>query len=103
MSENLIPLNRSKAERKLDANPGRSVTEKTGLKKSAIYSAIRAGTFPAPVPISERRVAWRESEVDAWIAARIAAAASPELAAKRAALAKSGADARWKKNAAVTA
>jgi predicted DNA-binding transcriptional regulator AlpA len=32
----------------------------------------KAGEFPAPVSISDRRIAWIESEVDDWIAARIA-------------------------------
>lgn len=37
-----------------------------GLKKSAIYDMMKAGTFPEPVQISARAVAWKESEVIAW-------------------------------------
>lgn len=44
-----------------------------GLKRSALYKLIRAGEFPAPVRISERAVAWRQSEISAWIEARQAA------------------------------
>jgi len=33
---------------------------------------VKEGKFPAPVPISDRRIAWIEDEVDAWLAARVA-------------------------------
>jgi len=49
------------------------VEERTSLKKSSIYAAIRAGTFPAPVRLSALAVAWRESDVNAWIESRSAA------------------------------
>ena len=42
----------------------------TGLGKSSIYAAIAEGTFPAAVNVTGYAVAWRESEVDAWIASR---------------------------------
>lgn len=48
----------------------------TGKKRSAIYSEIQAGTFPPPVKISAgasaRASAWVDSEIQAWIASRIA-------------------------------
>jgi len=62
MSEALIRLKR--------------VQEKTGKKRSAIYDSVRAGTFPKPVEIGPRQVAWVESEVDAWISARITSSRS---------------------------
>jgi predicted DNA-binding transcriptional regulator AlpA len=31
-----------------------------------------AGKFPKPVPISDRRIAWVEAEVDAWLQSRAA-------------------------------
>jgi len=43
----------------------------TGLGRSTIYSAIAARSFPPPVKIGVRGVAWVASEVEAWIAARI--------------------------------
>lgn len=52
----------------------------TGLGRSSIYAAIAQGTFPSAVNVTDHAVAWRESEVDAWIAARTktsAAAAAP--------------------------
>jgi prophage regulatory protein len=48
------------------------VEAKCGLRKSQIYEGIENGTFPKPVPVSERAVAWLEDELDAWIEARIA-------------------------------
>lgn len=42
----------------------------TGLKKSTIYAAIRSGSFPKPVMVGARSVAWRAAEVEAWCASR---------------------------------
>lgn len=54
----------------------REVLAKTGLSRSAVYAAIQAGTFPAPIPIlpGGRSTAWPEHEVDTWLRERIAAA-----------------------------
>lgn len=49
------------------------VKSRTGLSRSTLYAYMSEGRFPAPVTISERCVAWVESEIDAWIAERIAA------------------------------
>lgn len=46
------------------------VEELTALKKSSIYAGVKAGTFPAPVRLSARAVAWRESDLAAWQAQR---------------------------------
>lgn len=48
------------------------VKELTTLPTSAIYAAIAAGRFPKQIKIGERAVAWLESDVIAWIDARIA-------------------------------
>ena len=50
----------------------KEVQAKTGLGASSIYAMMQQGTFPKAVNISERRVAWIESDVDSWIAERIA-------------------------------
>lgn len=52
----------------------REVRNMTGLTRSALYQLMREGTFPRPVKLTERSVAWIESEVRAWIEARIRAA-----------------------------
>ena len=49
-----------------------AVEQQTARKKSAIYADMKAGTFPKPVRLSRRCVAWRETEIQAWIAQRIA-------------------------------
>ena len=47
------------------------VEHRTGLKKSKIYALIAAGEFPRPIKLTERSVAWPESEVTHWIHAKI--------------------------------
>lgn len=54
----------------------KEVQAKTGFGASSIYAEMAKGNFPKPVFISERRVAWIESEIDAWIAERIASRTS---------------------------
>jgi prophage regulatory protein len=44
-----------------------TVEDRTGFKKSSIYAGVKAGTFPAPVRLSARAVAWREADIDRWI------------------------------------
>jgi prophage regulatory protein len=39
----------------------------TGLPKSSLHNMARAGTFPAPLKLGARAVAWRESDVQAWV------------------------------------
>lgn len=46
------------------------VIERVGLGKSAIYTRIRAKAFPRQVDLGGVSV-WVESEIDAWIDARI--------------------------------
>ena len=50
-----------------------AVIAATGCQRSTIYDGVRAGTFPRPVPLGSRTVAWSSTEIDTWIAARIAA------------------------------
>lgn len=42
----------------------------TGLKRSVIYDLIQRGRFPKPVHLTDRAVAWPESEVLDWIGNR---------------------------------
>jgi prophage regulatory protein len=43
-----------------------AVMDRIGLKRTAIYARIAAGTFPAPIQLGGRAVAWAEDEVTAW-------------------------------------
>ena len=47
------------------------VEARTGLARSTIYDRIKAGTCPAPINLGEKAVGWIESEIDAWLNARI--------------------------------
>ena len=59
MSEKLIPL--------------AAVLELTGhISVTTIWRMRRAKQFPEPVAVSPNRKAWRESEIDAWLKARVA-------------------------------
>ena len=50
----------------------KEVQAKTGLGASSIYAMMKQGKFPKAITLSERRVAWLESDIDNWIAERIA-------------------------------
>ena len=50
----------------------KEVQAKTGLGASSIYAMMKSGEFPQCLNLSERRVAWTESDIDAWIAERVA-------------------------------
>lgn len=59
-----------------------AVENLTGLRKSSIYTymASKDHGFPTPVRIGARAVAWRESEVSAWIESRTKKDPSPGAA-----------------------
>jgi prophage regulatory protein len=50
----------------------RQVMARVGLKQTRIYQLCGDGLFPQPVRLGDRAVAWPESEIDDWIAARVA-------------------------------
>jgi prophage regulatory protein len=50
------------------------VRHRVPYSRATIYRLITAGQFPRPYSLGARAVAWLESEVDAWIAARVKAA-----------------------------
>lgn len=54
----------------------RQVEQLVQLSRSSIYAAVKAGTFPPPVRIGARAVAWRISEVEQWLEARPLASAT---------------------------
>lgn len=60
----------------------RDVERKTGQARSTIYDGMAAGTFPRPIRLSAKAVGWLESEVEAWIADRIAERDGPARAAR---------------------
>ena len=44
----------------------KELTQFVRLSRSTVYRRVRAGTFPAPIQTSERRIAWLFDEVIAW-------------------------------------
>jgi len=43
------------------------VESRTGLSRSTLYDWMKRGDFPLPVKLGTRLVAWRESDVAAWL------------------------------------
>ncbi len=48
----------------------KDVQDITGLSRSTIYRHVNAGTFPAPIQLTERLIGWRNSTISEWVAAR---------------------------------
>ncbi|MCB5176771.1 helix-turn-helix transcriptional regulator [Microvirga lenta] len=46
----------------------------TGLGRTTAWEQIKKKRFPAPVKITEHRVGWLESDINAWLASRRRAA-----------------------------
>lgn len=46
------------------------VRQITGLGRSTIYRLMKAHRFPAPYRLAERAVAWKQTDIDQWSAAR---------------------------------
>lgn len=51
----------------------KQVEAHTGLARSTLYKLIAKGEFPPPIHLTAKAVAWPSSDVDTWIAKRIAA------------------------------
>lgn len=47
----------------------------TGLSRSTIYDWMKKGDFPQPLKLGARLVAWKQSDVTAWMESREAKAA----------------------------
>jgi len=43
------------------------VTRRTGLSRSTLYVWMARGAFPKPIKLGTRSIAWRESDIEAWI------------------------------------
>ena len=50
-----------------------TVMGRTGLCRSTAYALVKDGQFPHPINLGTRSVGWLESEINAWIAARVEA------------------------------
>ena len=54
----------------------RAVTAMTGLNRTTIWRLMRDGRFPQSVPLIGNKIAWRLSDVSAWITERSAGKAA---------------------------
>ncbi len=52
-----------------------TVEAQTGLSKTEIYRRIKLGTFPRPLKLGARAVAWSAGSVEAWMHALVQQAA----------------------------
>jgi prophage regulatory protein len=52
---------------------GKEVCRRTSLSRASLYRLMAQDAFPKPIPLHGVRKAFIESEVNAWIASRIAA------------------------------
>lgn len=48
----------------------REVQTLTTLSKSTLYAKIKDGSFPRPLSLGKQAVAWRASDIEAWIQAQ---------------------------------
>jgi prophage regulatory protein len=46
------------------------VVKKIGLSKVTVWRMERAGLFPKRINLSDRRVGWKESEIEDWVDSR---------------------------------
>jgi prophage regulatory protein len=58
------------------------IIARVGLRRSAIYERIALGTFPRPVKIGERAIAFLEEEIEEWLRTRPRAAEKLKRATK---------------------
>lgn len=43
------------------------VIDQIGLSRSTIYNRIKEGSFPHPIKLGKRAIAWRESTITDWM------------------------------------
>lgn len=55
----------------------KTVIATTGKSRSSIYADIAAGSFPKPILIGARSVAWPRSTITAWVQDKIDRAGCP--------------------------
>ena len=48
----------------------KEITIKLGISISTLWRLRRDGVFPYPVRVSERRVAWRQQDIDKYLESR---------------------------------
>ncbi len=49
-----------------------TVMDLTGYRRTSIFDKVAEGSFPAPVKLGPRAVAWVSEEIEEWMDARVA-------------------------------
>jgi prophage regulatory protein len=44
----------------------------TGLARSTIYKLIKKGSFPKPIQLTDRAVAWPSNLIESWVSEKLA-------------------------------
>jgi prophage regulatory protein len=57
------------------------VESRSGLSRTTPWRLVKAAKFPKPVKITDHAIGWRESEIDVWLASRVAVSAKQSDAA----------------------
>lgn len=52
-----------------------AVEQMTGFSRTEIYNRVKRGTFPKPIKLGRRSLAWPASQIEDWIKDRIKEAA----------------------------
>lgn len=60
-----------------------AVLKRVTISQTRLYAQIKDGTFPAPISLGGRAVAWTEQDVENWILDRIEAARNSTQQAKQ--------------------
>jgi prophage regulatory protein len=60
------------------------VKRRTGLSRSTLYARMDSKEFPQSIPLGGGLVGWLESEVTAWIQARVAERDDPAASSQAA-------------------
>ncbi len=63
--------NKPKSNARMKFIGRRKVLSEVPFSNSTLWRMVKAGEFPAPVKISDRKVAWIESEIEDWKEAQI--------------------------------
>ncbi len=44
----------------------KDVERELGISRTTIWRLVKAGTFPPPLRITSKAIAWRRSDIEAW-------------------------------------
>ena len=54
----------------------KQVQARTGLSRTTVYRLMKSGQFPRSIKITDKAVGWLQSDIDSFIASKIAASSN---------------------------